>query len=72
MQLVTALWGVHDRQLTLRKQLYDMLTNGAICEGGGESVERGRSMVQAFKRRWRYNQEAVNKQVWLNRLIFEV
>ena len=81
----TALWGIHDRQLILRKQLYDMLTEGVDCGdgadaaagggaggsggGGGSSSrscgggERGRLMVEAFKRRWRCNQEAVNKQV---------
>lgn len=49
IDLFTGIWGFHDRRLTLRKALHDMLTIGQFKED--------------FKRRWKYHQEQVNKQV---------
>ena len=45
----TAMWGIHDRQLMLRKALYDMLTK--------------KYYRQALYRRWRWQQTQANKQV---------
>lgn len=42
------IWGFHDRRLTLRKALYQTLTENKL--------------TAAFKRRWKYNQAIVNKQ----------
>jgi len=45
----TAMWGIHDRQLMLRKALYDTLTKKYYRE--------------ALYRRWRLQQTQANKQV---------
>jgi len=47
--LDAGIWGFHDRRLTLRKALCSTLT-----EGGAKD---------AFRRRWRYHQSQINKQV---------
>ena len=47
--LFTAMWGIHDRQLMLRKALYDTLTK--------------KYYRQALYRRWRWQQTQINKQV---------
>lgn len=45
----SAMWGIHDRQLMLRKALYDTLTK--------------KYYRQALYRRWRWQQTQANKQV---------
>jgi len=44
------IWGFHDRRLTLRKALCCTLSDGAVKD--------------AFRRRWRYHQSQINKQVF--------
>lgn len=46
--LFLGMWGLHDRQLILRKLLCDALTNSSSAE--------------AFKRRWRYQQSTIYRQ----------
>ena len=46
---ISAMWGIHDRQLMLRKALYDTLTK--------------KYYRQALYRRWRWQQTQANKQV---------
>lgn len=46
--LFLGMWGLHDRQLILRKLLCDALMNSSSAE--------------AFKRRWRYQQSAIYRQ----------
>lgn len=48
------MWGIHDRQLMLRRELYETLTK--------------KSYRQALYRRWRWQQAAQNKQVGTNLL----
>lgn len=48
------MWGIHDRQLMLRRELYETLTK--------------KSYRQALYRRWRWQQAAQNKQVGTNHL----
>ena len=43
--------GIHDRQLMLRKALYDSLTCKTYCT--------------ALKRRWHWHQTELNKQVYI-------
>jgi hypothetical protein len=47
--ITTAMWGIHDRQLLLRRALYDTLTK--------------KYYRQALYRRWRLQQTQANKQV---------
>jgi len=46
---IVGIWGFHDRRLTLRKALCSTLTESSVKD--------------AFRRRWRYHQSQVNKQV---------
>jgi hypothetical protein len=43
------MWGFHDRQLALRKLLSDIMTSGSAKDG--------------FKRRWRWQQTLIHRQV---------
>lgn len=47
--MLAAMWGIHDRQLILRKELHETLTKA--------------SYKDALYRRWRYQQTMSNKQV---------
>jgi len=57
-ELDAGIWGFHDRRLTLRKALCSALT-----EGGAKD---------AFRRRWRYHQSQVNKQVLMCHRSFNI
>jgi len=52
LKLNAGIWGFHDRRLTLRKALCSMLIEG--------------NAKDAFRRRWRYHQSQINKQVHID------